>query len=124
MDQVRIDNFYHEVQFYLKESVYPPENDIIQVGDKCNSIIFIVNGLVDIEVVDADQNKLLLETLKQGDSIGQYSVLFGKEFEFNVTAKTHVRILTLNENFFFDFSHAADYSDKALDGFCQAIEAA
>ena len=54
MDQVRIDNFYHEVQFYLKESVYPPENDIIQVGDKCNSIIFIVNGLVDIEVVDAD----------------------------------------------------------------------
>ena len=49
--------------------------EIFHVGDKCTSIVFIVNGLVDVELLDADQNKYLMDTLKQGDCIGQYSVL-------------------------------------------------
>lgn len=124
IDRRRIDRFYREIQFYLEESIYQPGAEIIQVGDTCSAIMFIVNGLVDVEILDADRNKFLLDTLKQGDSIGQYSVLFGQAFEFNATARTHVRILTLSENFFGHFSHEADSGDKGLDGFCEAIDRA
>ena len=70
IDPWRLEKFYKEVSFYLEETVYQPGTEILQVGDTCNSIIFIVNGLVDIEILDADQNPFLLDTLKQGDSIG------------------------------------------------------
>ena len=44
--------------------------EIIKVGDPCSSILFIVNGLIDIEIVDTNLSKHLLDTLKQGDTIG------------------------------------------------------
>ena len=45
-------------------------------GEKCNNLIFIVNGVVDLEVFDKEGNSRLLAQLCQGDLIGQYSVLF------------------------------------------------
>lgn len=66
--------------------------------------MFVVNGLVEIEVEDNNHNKYLLDTLKQGDLIGQYSVLFGQEIEFNATAKTHCRLLQLPDTFFSYFT--------------------
>lgn len=66
----------------------------------------------------------LLDTLKQGDTIGQYSVLFGQALEFNATAKTSVRILTLSENFFAHFGNEADCCEDYITGFHEAIDRA
>ena len=54
----------------MKETIYQPGKEIIKVGDPCSAILFIVNGLLDIEIVDTNLSKHLLDTLKQGDTIG------------------------------------------------------
>lgn len=56
--------------------------------------------------------------------IGQYSVLFGSEMEFSVTAKTHVRVLTLSENFFSHFCHLAECGEHFIEGFIESIDRA
>ena len=48
----------------MEESIFQPGTEIIQVGDTCSVMMFIVNGLVDVEIVDADHNKYLMDTLK------------------------------------------------------------
>ena len=80
-------------------------------------LMFIVNGFVDIEIEDTDHNPYLLDTLKQGDLVGQYSVLFGQEYEFKMTAKTSVRVLKLSDHFFCHFNHQYNCSVQYLDGF-------
>lgn len=57
------DRFYAEIQYYMEESVFQPGTEIIQVGDACGLLMFIVNGLVEVEVIDGDHNKYLLDTL-------------------------------------------------------------
>ena len=81
--------------------------------------MFIVNGSVEIQLVDSEHNKYEMDILKQGDTIGQYSVLSGLEFEFSATAMTHVRLLTLSDNFFRD---QCDY--QSIEGFITTIDIA
>lgn len=50
------DIFYKQVQFHMEESIYQKGSEIIASGDKCGSLVFIVNGLVDIEVYDEQGN--------------------------------------------------------------------
>lgn len=50
------DIFYKQVQFHMEESIYQKGSEIIASGDKCCSLVFIVNGLVDIEVYDEHGN--------------------------------------------------------------------
>lgn len=65
--------------------------------DQCNSIIFIVQGKVDIEMQDeVTGQKYVLDTLTQGDVIGQYSVLYTTELFFTVRAATYTRVLMLD----------------------------
>lgn len=108
----------------MEESVFQPGSEILQVGDECKAVMFIVNGTVDVEIADADNNLYKLDTLKQGDTIGQYSVLFGQEFEFKLTAQTHVRLLKLTDHFFCHFSHQSDCCEQSISGFSQAIDRA
>lgn len=68
--------FYREMQFYMEEQIYQAGSEIVASGEKCNNLIFIVNGVVDLEVFDKEGNSRLLAQLCQGDLIGQYSVLF------------------------------------------------
>ena len=66
-------------------------------------MMFIVNGAVDLEITKRDGSLIELETLQQGDFIGQYAVLFDTNLIFRVVAKTHgVRVLTLTSKFFAD----------------------
>ena len=51
-------------------------------------------------------------------------MLSGEELEFSVTAKTHVRVLTLSENFFGHFSHEQECGDQYINGFAEAIDKA
>lgn len=50
------DIFYKQIQFHMEESIYQKGSEIIASGDKCCSLVFIVNGLVDIEVYDENGN--------------------------------------------------------------------
>lgn len=47
--------------------------------------------------------KHVLHTLKQGDVLGQYSVLFNQNFLFSAEATTQVRVLTLDQDFFINY---------------------
>ena len=54
-------------------------------------------------------------TLQQGDSFGQYSVLFNEEFSFSVKSKTKVRLLKLSQDFFIDSKEAISGLDMAIE---------
>lgn len=70
--------------------------------------------------MDQEGNIHVLETLQQGDNIGQYSVLYHSDLVFRIMAKsTSVRLLTLNDKFFLE------YGDKGqIDGLAEAIRLA
>lgn len=59
-----------EIQYYMVERVYPKGVDIAVRGETCPSIIFVVNGLVDLRVDDMFGNVFSLAELRQGDIIG------------------------------------------------------
>lgn len=59
-----VNSFLREIQFYMEEQIYQPGTEIYRVGDHCSSIVFVVNGTVDIEFVDSNQSKYLIDTLK------------------------------------------------------------
>lgn len=88
--------------------------------EECSRIYFIVNGCVDLEIMGKDGSLRILETLEQGDIIGQFSVLFHTKFVFRIVAKTtSVRILTLDDAFF------VEYGDKnSIEHLGEAIEMA
>ena len=97
--------FSKELQFHMVEQqVHSPGSEIIKIGENCNSILFIVNGLVDIKFIDASQNLINVDTLKQGDSMGQYSVINGNEFEFVAIARTNVRVLSISSELLHHYS--------------------
>ena len=58
-------------------------------------------------MLDEEGDIHMLEELGQGDIIGQYSVLYDTELMFSVIAKTSVRILTLDQDFFVKFGIAS-----------------
>ena len=87
----------------MVETVYQPGSEILQMGEKCNFMMFIVNGVVELQVLNEEGQLHTLELLGQGDMIGQYSVLFNNDIMFSVIAKTNVRILMLDRNFFIKF---------------------
>ena len=109
----------------MVETVYQPGSEILQMGEKCNVMIFIVNGCVELQVLDEDGNIHILEILGQGDMIGQYSVLFDTELMFSVIAKTNVRILTLDQNFFIQYGVYGESGDlNDIEGLGDSISCA
>lgn len=64
----------------------------------------MVNGAVDIEIVTNDGETRVLETLEQGDIVGQYAVLYHRKSVYRLVAKTNmVRLLTLGDEFFVEY---------------------
>ena len=108
----------------MEQTIYNPGAEIIKVGDHCHHILFVVNGLVDVQIVDGNQNKTTIDTLKQGDLIGQYSVINGDEFEFAVQARTNVRVLYLTREFINYFTNEDLVGDRQIEGFMKAISRA
>lgn len=47
----------------MEEHIYQAGSEIIASGDKCNGLVFIVNGLVDLEVYDERGDSSLLAQL-------------------------------------------------------------
>ena len=47
----------------MEEHIYQAGSEILASGEKCTNLIFIVNGLVDLEVFDKEGNSELLAQL-------------------------------------------------------------
>ena len=79
----------------------------------------MVNGAVDLEIMDREGNIQVLETLQQGDMIGQFSMHFGSCLLFRIVAKTlTVRMTSLGKSFF------ETYGDKnQIEGLNEALKA-
>lgn len=73
---------------------------ILRRGHVCDKLMFIVNGIAELGVDDAFGEYHVFEDLRQGDCIGQYSVLFEEPLMFNIKAGTSLRVLTLDMKFF------------------------
>ena len=48
----------------MQEKVFQPGVEIIKIGDPCDSIIFVVNGTIEIEIIDLEHNKYEVDLLK------------------------------------------------------------
>lgn len=91
----------------MQDFIYQKDHVILDFDQNCNKIFFIVNGCVDLEIIDNSGRLRVLETLEQGDFIGQFSVLFHTKLIFRIVAKTtSTRVLTLGDDFF------VEYADK------------
>ena len=112
-----------EIQYYMVEQLYPKGVDIAVRGQPCQSIIFIINGLVELRVDDMFGNIYSFLELRQGDIVGQYSTIFKEELMFTVKAKTNVRILTLDYNFFIEKikKKFSETNFCAIEGLEQAV---
>lgn len=64
------ENFYKNIQFYMKEVNFQAGQEIASIGKTCQNLIFIVNGLVELEVYDPVGEAISLAKLGQGSLIG------------------------------------------------------
>ena len=48
----------------------------------------MVNGKVDLEIIDKTGNIQTLETLEQGDNIGQYTLHYSHDLVFRIVARS------------------------------------
>ena len=106
--------FFDEIQYYLNEEYVEAGTEIVSSGEHCSSLIFLVQGQIELVIYDENGNESTLELLNQGDVIGQYSVLFDEEIMFSVFAKTNVRILTLSQEFFRSNLELIDGLEEAI----------
>jgi len=86
----------------MQEEFFEKGTEVIGAGEPCNSMIFVVQGFLELKVFDRNGQDYILETLKQGDMIGQYSVLYNESLMFTAVAKSNVRLLTLDQSFFLE----------------------
>lgn len=45
-------SFFHEIQFFMQEKIYQRGNFILEAGKRCEELIFVANGRVEIQVRD------------------------------------------------------------------------
>ena len=64
------DEFFDDIQYHMKEEFFDKGTEIITIGENCNSIMFIVNGEVELQITDQYGDKMVLESLGQGSHIG------------------------------------------------------
>ena len=75
-----------EVHYLLKEEVYEADSEILATNEPCTAMYFVVQGRINLYIHSSLGEKHLLQCLKQGDVLGQYSVLFNQKFLFSVEA--------------------------------------
>ena len=56
-------NFLNDVHYYLRDEFYDEGVEIITNGESCDSLIFVVKGLIELKIVDNDANYHTLEVL-------------------------------------------------------------
>jgi len=96
-----IEGLLDEVQYNMEEEIFEKGAYLTSRDENCKALTFVVDG--QIELLDGEgENERVIETLAQGDTIGQFSVLFDERLNFDSRAKTPMRVLTLSLDFFKD----------------------
>jgi len=62
--QLYDDEFFDEIHYYLKEEHFEKGTEIIGTAEPCTSLIFVVQGQIELQIFDQDGNKYILEVLK------------------------------------------------------------
>ena len=76
-------NFLEEIHHYLQEEYINEGTLVFEAGIPACQIIFVVQGIVDLELIDnEDYSKTLLDTLQQGDIISPFSIHSGDPILF------------------------------------------
>ena len=72
--------------------------------------MFVVEGEIEIEVHNSKGECCVLDVLKQGDVIGQYSILKDTGYKFDANAFTNVKVFVLTKEFLLNHHHKAGVS--------------
>lgn len=54
----------------MKEEFFDAGTELVSHGEKCPSVMYVVQGKIDLKVIDKSGEKFLLQSLKQGDMLG------------------------------------------------------
>ena len=91
-DQEVFEGLSPESLFHLadkvEEIIYQPGEYIIKKGEFGDAMYLLIEGEVQIPIVDKKSNELLLITRKRGDLFGEMSLLTGETRSADVIAKT------------------------------------
>ena len=98
----------------MKEEFFDAGTELVAHGEKCPSVMFVVQGKIDLKVIDKSGEKFLLQSLKQGDMLGQYSVLFDEPLLFTAHAVSNLRILTIDQSFFMEYKDTINGLEDAI----------
>ena len=107
--------FYEQLQYHLESRTFKKDQEMIKYGQECKEIIFIVDGLIEIEVHNSKGECCVLDILKQGDVIGQYAILTKTGYKFDANALTDGKIFTLSEAFLLK-------NKEKIEGLSQALQ--
>jgi len=57
------DEFFDETQYFLGEEFFEMGTEVIGAGEPCSSILFVVQGFLELKIFDEEGNSTVLETL-------------------------------------------------------------
>jgi CRP-like cAMP-binding protein len=67
---------------------------MISNGDVCDSVIFVIDGKIEIEV-EQDGDSQVIASLKRGDIIGCQGILEGDDYDFSAICMSTVNVFKL-----------------------------
>ena len=98
--------FFDEIQYHMKQKKYYQGDHLINIGQQCDSVVFVNQGLVEIAIEQENGDMFSLDMLQQGDLIGQYSCLDSKTFNFEAyVISKEATVFELERRFFDTFQH-------------------
>jgi signal-transduction protein with cAMP-binding, CBS, and nucleotidyltransferase domain len=62
--------FYDELQYQLDEENHEAGTEVIKINSKCSKLIFIIEGELNVEVMNCEGNVCIIDVLQKGDVIG------------------------------------------------------
>ena len=59
-----MDEFFDEIHYNMKEEFFEKGTEIVSSGENCTQIMFVVQGSIELQIVNSIGEKYILETLK------------------------------------------------------------
>lgn len=77
---------------FFKHNIYEPQDEIIRQGEPGKHLVVIISGQVAVSVKDRDGNENMVAILREGEFLGEISLLTGKTTTATCTAinRSHV----------------------------------
>ena len=89
-------NTIEELVYSLRQEYVEANKVLFKTGDSMEKIRFISHGTVQIIIRWDDGQEILIDNLRQGCSLGLYSILEPSPITFQIKAKTHLTLQCLD----------------------------